>query len=130
MLFQESILNIADNTGPKKAKCLKLINNHGNRKMCYLGEEIIVAIQKKRVKFKKKTLDKKIFNGLIITTKHKTKRLDGNFVKFSTNNVVLLNSDLQFLGTRVYGLISKEIRDTKIKELKYKRIISYSCITI
>jgi len=85
---------------------------------------------KKKVKFKKKTLDKKVFNALITTTKNKTRRLDGNFVKFSSNSVVLLNNDLQFLGTRVYGLISKEIRDTKIKELKYKRIISYAGLTI
>jgi len=75
-------------------------------------------------------MDTKVFTGLLISTRNKTRRLDGNFVKFFENRVVLLNNDLQFLGTRINGPICKEIRNDKLKELKYKRIISYAKATI
>jgi large subunit ribosomal protein L14 len=95
-----------------------------------LGDEIIVAVQKKKVQFKKRKLDKKVFFALIISTRAKTKRLGGVFVKFSLNRSLLLNEEYRYLGTRVYGPICKEIRDTKVIELKYKRIISYSGYTV
>jgi large subunit ribosomal protein L14 len=130
MLFTESILRSADNAGPKIVKCLKGLKNYGNRKIMKIGDEIVVAIQKKRVQFKKRKLDKKVFFALIISTKAKTKRLGGSFVKFSLNRSLLLNEEFRYLGTRVYGPICKEIRDTNVKELKYKRIISYSGYTV
>jgi large subunit ribosomal protein L14 len=130
MLFTESILIAADNAGPKKVKCLKLYKNIGNCPIMKLGQEIIVAIQKKRVKFRKRILDKKIFLALIISSKHKTKRLDSTNVKFSKNRSLIMNEEFRYLGTRVYGPICKEIRNTKAKEVKYKRIISYSGYTV
>jgi large subunit ribosomal protein L14 len=130
MLFTESMLKAADNAGPKTVKCIKGLKNYGNRKVMRLGDEIIVAVQKKKVQFKKRKLDKKVFFALIISTRAKTKRLGGVFVKFSLNRSLLLNEEYRYLGTRVYGPICKEIRDTKVKELKYKRIISYSGYTV
>jgi large subunit ribosomal protein L14 len=130
MLFVESILKAADNAGPKTVKCLKLLKNVGNRKSMRLGNEIIVAIQKKKVKFRKRLLDKKVFFALIISTRSKTRRIGDCFVKFSANRSLLLNEEYRYLGTRVYGPICREIRDTKIKEMKFKRIISYSGFTV
>jgi large subunit ribosomal protein L14 len=130
MIITESILISADNAGPKKVKCLKLCNNVGNSRIMKLGQEIIVAIQKKRVKFRKKILDKKIFLGIIISTRSTTRRIDSSTIKFSKNRSLLMNSEFRYLGTRVYGPICKEIRNTKSKELKYKRIISYSSYTV
>jgi large subunit ribosomal protein L14 len=130
VLFVESILKSADNAGPKSVKCLKRLRNYGNRKVMGLGDEIVVAVQKKKVQFKKRKLDKKVFFAIIISTKSKTKRNGSVFVKFSDNRSLLLNEEYRYLGTRVYGPICKEIRDTKVKELKYKRIISYSGYTI
>lgn len=130
MLFQGSILSVADNTGPKYVKCLKLINNHG-KSVSSISNEIIVATQGKRyVKYRRKKLDKKIFKALIITIRNKFRRLNGNFIKFNDNRVVLLNDDLQFLGTKVKGPVCKELRDTKIKALRYKRVISYSGFSV
>jgi large subunit ribosomal protein L14 len=130
MLFQNSFLEVADNTGPKIVKCLKRLNNHGST-ISLIGEEIRIAVQGKRyVRYRKKKLDKKIFKALIISVKNKHRRLNGNFITFSANRAVLLNDDLQFLGTRVKGPICKELRYTKIKALRYKRIISYAGLSI
>lgn len=130
MLYVESIITAADNAGPKTVKCLKRLKNYGNRKTMRIGDEIVVAIQKKKVQFKKRKLDKKVFFAVIISTRAKTKRNGDLFVKFSQNRSLLLNEEYRYMGTRVYGPICREIRDTKVKELKYKRIISYSGFTI
>jgi large subunit ribosomal protein L14 len=130
MLFTESILIAADNAGPKKVKCLKLFKNIGNCPIMRLGQEVIVAIQKKKVTFRKRILAKKVFLALIISTKKRTKRLDTSIVNFSKNRSLIMNEEFRYLGTRVYGPICKEIRNTKAKEVKYKRIISYSGYTV
>jgi len=114
----------------KKVKCIKLRNNTGNCRIMRLGQEITVAIQKKRVKFRKKILTKQIFLALVISTCSITKRLDNSTVKFSKNRSLLMNEEFRYLGTRVYGPICKEIRNTKAKEVKYKRIISYAGYTV
>jgi large subunit ribosomal protein L14 len=130
MLTIESIAIVADNSGPKTAKCLKLLNNHGNAKVMYLGNEVIVAPQKKQVWFRKRKIEKKVFHAVIISVRAKTRRSSDNFIKFSKNWVLLMNEEFRFLGTRVRGPICREIRKNKMIELKYKRIISYSRATI
>ena len=71
-----------------------------------------------------------MYFGLVISTKKKTKRKDGTYIAFSKNSVLTLAENLKFIGTRVYYPICKEIRNTKKLDLKNKKIISYSNITI
>jgi ribosomal protein L14 len=71
-----------------------------------------------------------LYLGLIINTKWKTRRVNGHFIKFDYNRALTLSDQSKFLGTRVYGPICKEIRNSKKKKKNYKKIISYSGATI
>jgi large subunit ribosomal protein L14 len=126
MIYTETKLTVCDNSGAKIVKCLKLIPH--STKPARLGTQIVVSLS--RLKSKKKSLEKKkLYNGLIIASALNTKRLDGSFLKFDNNNILLLDEKFTFLGTRVLAPICKEIR-TKDKVINYKKIISYSKYTL
>ena len=117
MIYKNTQLKIADNTGPKKAKCI----NISKKKIGYLADLLVIAIKKKFIKRKK--IKKNILLSTLITSKKKQKRLDGNFIMFNNNKIVLLDEKLNFLGTNLKSLICKEYKKNKKKNLK---LISYS----
>lgn len=127
MICVGSILKSADNSGAKKIKCIKVLSN-SPKGYAKLGQIVIVVVQK--LKQKKKLEKKKMYFGLIISLKKKTRRNDGSFLKNDANRVLLLTDTFKFIGTRVYGPICKEIRVTPEKRVRYKRIISYSELTV
>jgi large subunit ribosomal protein L14 len=120
-------LKSADNTDIKKVKCIKIFPN-SNKKFSFLGDIVRIVIVRRR--FKKAVIKKKLYLGLIITIKKTTYRLNGVFLKFDQNRSLTLSEDLKFLGTRVYGPIAKEIRNSKKKKTLFKKIISYSKATV
>jgi large subunit ribosomal protein L14 len=127
MLQKESKLRPSDNSGVRWVKCLRVIGK--SKTFGYVGELLAVVIQK--FKLKKKLIKKKIYYGLIISMKTPIYRKDGIILKSSFNRIVLLSSDsLQFLGTRIYGPIYKEIVNItdkkKKKTQKFAKIISYA----
>jgi large subunit ribosomal protein L14 len=121
MIFRETRLLVADNSGPKKAKCL----NIKKKKIGYLADILTVVI-KKKLKRKKK-LKKNILNSIFIISKIKTKRLDGSFVKFKKNKIAILDDKFIFFGTNLKSLICKEIKMNKKNHIK---LISFSKGTI
>jgi large subunit ribosomal protein L14 len=127
MLQKESKLRPSDNSGVRWVKCLRVIGK--SKIFGYVGELLAVVIQK--FKLKKKLIKKKIYYGLIISMKTPIYRKDGIILKSSFNRIVLLSRDSsQFLGTRIYGPIYKEIVNItdkkKKKTQKFAKIISYA----
>lgn len=121
MIYKQTILKNADNSGIYWSKCIK-IDGSCNNTVARLGDKVLISIFRANLKKKNK---KKKYYGLIISVKKFTKRLDGSYIKFFKNKILLLSDQLKFLGTRVYGPIPKEIR-LENKETLYKKIISYS----
>ena len=117
MIYRNTVLYLADNSGPKKALCL----NISKKRIGYLADIIGVVIKKKFLK--KKKIKKNILKSLIINSKYKYKRKNGFFIKFKKNKIVLLNHGLIFLGSNVKAVLCKEIK--KFKK-QFKKIISYS----
>ena len=117
MIYKNSILFIADNTGPKKAKCL----NIRKKKIGFLADILKIVI-KKKLKRKKK-LKKNILISIFITSKKKTKRSNGSFIKFNKNKIAILDERLIFFGTNLKSLICKEIKKNKKNHIK---LISFS----
>ena len=117
MIFKNTFLKLADNTGPKTVKCL----NIKNKSIGFLSDIVTVVLKKRFLK--KKKIKKNILNSLIVNTKYKTKRKNGVFIKFNSNKSLLINHQLIFLGSNVKAIICKEIK--KFKK-KFKKIISYS----
>lgn len=120
MIFSESILNIADNTGARIGRCIKVLTpvSSKGRKIAKVGDIIMVSIQ--RVLPDKKIKKGGKYRALILTTKQKIKRVLGT-LSFNHNNAILLNKDNEPLGNRLTTIAVKEIR-----EKKFAKVISLS----
>ena len=117
MVYKQTSLILADNSGPKKVKCL----NIKKKLIGFLADIIVVVVKKKFLK--KKKIKKNVLNSILVNTKYKTKRKNGFFLKFKSNKGLLLNNNFVFLGTNVKCIICKEIKKYK---KQFKKIISYS----
>lgn len=126
MIFKKTLLFNFDNSGAKKIECIHIIGK--NKKYAFVGNLVLVTI--KKIKSKKKVQKKKIYTCVVIGTKKRIKRKNGTFINFDKNrSLLLVSKTLKFLGTRVYGVIPKEIR-VKNQAVKFKKIISYSKLTV
>jgi len=123
MLQKETKITSSDNTGVRLLKCIHI---NGNKKYGIVGDLINIVVNK--FKSKKKLIKKQIYYGLIITTKQAIYRSEGIFLKVDYNKVLVLNkATRQFLGTRIYGPVCKEVRqikDGKKKLLRYEKVVA------
>lgn len=126
MLFRGTEVLFADNSGVKEMKCIRILGG-SNKKTANLGNMIKVVVTATRSQ--KKVNRKKMYFGLVVGLRKKTSRLDGSFIKFQTNRVVLLSDQKKFLGTRVYGPVAKEIKGNKSR-MKFRKILSCSDGTV
>jgi len=123
MIQVQTILNVADNSGGKLVKCLKILKKGAKSRYANVGDLIVVSVKQLRLKNKYLSKVKKgdVLTGVIVKTKQIIKRSSGFSLKFSTNSVVLLNKQLKPIASRVIGLMPKEI-----KKKKFSKIISLS----
>lgn len=114
MIQELSKLKIADNTGGKIASCVKVLGGSG-RRYAGLGDIIVVSIKKAspRSDIKKGSLHK----AVIIRTKNDTRRNDGTIVRFDDNACVLLDTNEEPVGTRIFGPVGRELRDKNFMRL-------------
>lgn len=117
MIQLRSHLNIADNTGAKLATCIQPLGGTA-RRYGGLGDIIIVTIKAAAPRgiVKKKNVER----GVIVRCKAKTRRPDGTYVKFDDNAIVIIGKDMMPKGTRVFGPVARELRDTPA----FQKIIS------
>jgi len=114
MIQMGSNLNVADNTGARKVQCIKVLG--GSKKMsASLGEMIMVSIKETVSNSKVKEGD--VYKSVIVRTKKEIKRKDGIVVKFFDNSVVLLDNNNEPIGTRIFGVIPREIKDRNFKKI-------------
>jgi large subunit ribosomal protein L14 len=105
MIFVETNLSVIDNSGAKIVKCIKVLGQ--KRKSIFLGDLILVVV-KKKIENKNNVVNKKIYYGLLSQLKYPTLRLDGRYLIFGKNSIILLSNKLKFLGTRFLQLPAKE----------------------
>ncbi len=122
MIQQETMLDIADNSGVKLALCIKVLGKGGSRgrktrPAAAVGDIICVAIKKSLPNCPLD--DKKVHKCVIIRTKSPIKRRDGSYVRFDSNAAVMIDGDGNPLGTRIFGAVARELR-----EKNYMKIIS------
>lgn len=117
MIQQQTILKVADNSGAKTVKCIKVLGGF-KKKYAKLGSIIVVAIQKLRKKSKKTSKVKKggVYRALIIKTKNKQKKKDGSVTYFNTNknSVILMNKKGNPIATRITEPIPYILRKKKL----------------
>jgi large subunit ribosomal protein L14 len=113
MIQAQTILTVADNTGARKIMCIKVLGN--NRKYARIGDIIIGVVKNSIPNMLIKRSD--IVRAIIVRTRKIIKRRDGMFVRFDDNAAIIVNSDNNPKGTRVFGPIAREIREKKFSKI-------------
>ncbi len=114
MIQQSTKLNVADNTGAKVVACIKVLGGT-RRRYASIGDIIVVSIKETTSTAKVKKGD--VIKAVIVRTKKEVRRTDGSYIRFDTNSVVLLNPQLEPIGTRIFGPVARELRAKKFMKI-------------
>lgn len=107
MIQMRTMLDVADNSGARRVMCIKVLGGT-RRRYASIGDVIKVSVKEAIPRGKVKKGE--VLNAVIVRTKKGVRRLDGSTIRFDENAVVLLNAQLQPIGTRVFGPITRELR--------------------
>jgi len=107
MIQMETVLDVADNSGAKKVKCIKV---PGGSKKMFAGISEVIVVSIKECIPSSKVAKGSVCKALIVRTKSGIRRPDGSKINFDTNSVVLLNNSFEPIGTRVFGPVTRELR--------------------
>ena len=116
MIQQETRLRVADNTGAKEILCFKVLGV-SRRKYASIGDQIVITVKKALPGGMVKKGE--VHRAVIVRTKKEVNRKDGSRIRFDENAAVLLNSAGEPRGTRIFGPVARELRDSG-----FMRIIS------
>jgi large subunit ribosomal protein L14 len=114
MIQMQTKLKIADNSGAVKAMCIKVLGG-SKRRYANIGDVIKVSIKEAAPRGKVKKGD--VYNALIVRSAKGVRRNDGSVIRFDNNAVVLLNSKLEPIGTRIFGPVTRELRGQKFMKI-------------
>ncbi len=120
MIQQETIIDIADNSGAKTALCVRVLGvstarGKKTRQTAGVGDVVVVAIKKSLPTLSLD--DKKVHRAVIIRTKYPTKRPDGSYVRFDSNAGVLIDENGNPIGTRIFGAVARELREKNFMKI-------------
>ena len=107
MIQVQTSLDVADNSGARRVMCIKVLGGT-RRRYADIGDVIKVSVKEAIPRGKVKKGE--VLNAVIVRTKKGVRRPDGSSIRFDENAVVLLNAQLQPIGTRVFGPITRELR--------------------
>ena len=116
MIQEESYLKVADNTGAKMLKTIRVLGG-SRRKYGNIGDVVVASVRKAAPGGQVKKGD--VVKAVIVRTAHGVRRPDGSYVRFDENAAVLIKEDKTPQGTRIFGPVARELRDKD-----YMRILS------
>lgn len=108
MIQQQTVVNVADNTGARQVMCIKVLGSTKSR-YAHLGNVIIAAVKDASPTGTVKSHE--IVKAVVVRTKKESRRPDGSYVRFDDNAVVIINNDGEPRGTRIFGPVARELRD-------------------
>ena len=108
MIQQESYLKVADNTGAKEIKCIRVLGG-SKRKYASIGDVIVASVRKAAPGGSVKKGD--VVKAVVVRTAQGVRRADGSYVRFDENAAVLIKEDKNPRGTRIFGPVARELRD-------------------
>lgn len=114
MVQEETNLVVADNSGAKRVRCIRVLGG-SNRRYASVGDLIVVSVKTAlpNAGVKKGEVSK----AVIVRTKKEVKRPDGSYIRFDENAAVLLNAQDEPRGTRIFGPVARELRDKKFMKI-------------
>ncbi|CAL4325104.1 50S ribosomal protein L14 [Buchnera aphidicola] len=115
MIQEQSVLNVADNSGARSAMCIKVLGG-SRRRYAGIGDVIKVTVKEAIPRGKVKKGD--VLKAVVVRTKKGIRRSDGSIIRFDTNSCVLLNNNTeQPVGTRIFGPVTRELRIEKFMKI-------------
>ncbi|MSR14875.1 MAG: 50S ribosomal protein L14 [Gammaproteobacteria bacterium] len=116
MIQMQSMLDAADNSGARRLMCIKVLGG-SHRRYAGIGDVIKVSIKDAIPRGKVKKGE--VFNAVVVRTRKGVRRPDGSLIRFDGNAAVLLDKQLQPIGTRIFGPVTRELRSER-----FMRIVS------
>ncbi len=114
MIQMQTILNVADNSGAKRVQCIKVLGG-SHRRYAGVGDIIKVSVKDSIPRGKVKKGD--VYDAVVVRTKKGVRRPDGSVIRFDGNAAVLLNAQLQPIGTRIFGPVTRELRGERFMKI-------------
>jgi large subunit ribosomal protein L14 len=114
MIQMRTVLEVADNSGAKRVQCIKVIGG-SRRRYASVGDVIVVAIKEAISGTKVKKGD--TAKAVVVRTRREISRPDGSYIKFDENSAVLINAQLEPIGTRIFGPVARELRGKKFMKI-------------
>ena len=114
MIQTETKLNIADNSGAKKVQCIKVLGG-SKRKYAAVGDVIVASVKEAIPRGRVKKGD--IHKAVVVRTSKEIRRVDGSAIRFDSNAAVLINNQLEPIGTRIFGPVARELRDNNFMKV-------------
>jgi large subunit ribosomal protein L14 len=115
MIQMQTVLDVADNSGARRVMCIKVLGG-SHRRYAGIGDVIRITVKEAIPRGKVKKGD--VLLAVVVRTRKGVRRDDGSLIRFDGNAAVLLNAQMQPIGTRIFGPVTRELRD------KYMKIIS------
>lgn len=114
MIQMQSTMSVADNSGAKKVQCIKVL---GGSKRRYAGIGDVVKVSVKEAIPRGRVKKGEVYNAVIVRSCKGVRRNDGSVIRFDNNAAVLLNAQLQPIGTRIFGPVTRELRSEKFMKI-------------
>ena len=114
MIQMQSMLDVADNSGARRLMCIKVLGG-SHRRYASVGDVIKVTVKEANPRGKVKKGD--VYNAVVVRTAKGVRRSDGSLIRFDGNAAVLLNTQLQPIGTRIFGPVTRELRTEKFMKI-------------
>ncbi|MCC7540979.1 MAG: 50S ribosomal protein L14 [Deltaproteobacteria bacterium] len=114
MIQMRTELDVADNSGAKRVSCIKVLGG-SRRRYAGLGDVIVVSIKEALPTAKVKKGD--VARAVVVRTAREYARADGSYIRFDGNSAVLINAQLEPIGTRIFGPVARELRAKKFMKI-------------
>ena len=114
MIQMQTVLDVADNSGARKVQCIKVLGG-SRRRYATIGDVIVVSVKEAIPNAKVKKGD--VAKAVIVRTSKEVGRPDGSYIRFDTNSAVLIDNQLEPIGTRIFGPVARELRAKKFMKI-------------
>jgi large subunit ribosomal protein L14 len=114
MIQVETILDVADNSGARKVRCVRVLGGT-RRRYASIGDEIVVSIREAIPNAKVKKGD--VMHAVIVRTAKEIGRPDGSYIRFDNNSAVLIDNQKEPIGTRIFGPVARELRAKRFMKI-------------
>lgn len=114
MIQEQTILDVADNSGAKQAQCIKVLGG-SRRRYASLGDIVVVAVKKALPNSEVKSGE--VARAVVVRTSKSVRRNDGSYVRFDRNALVLIDKENNPRGTRIFGAVARELRDRNFMKI-------------